>query len=175
MTTLIKAKSFDTARVSFEAPKHILANNFIIPLRYDGHLLAVQLPRTVVRCEPYDAASKWYIDLMTPRYSALHTFVAALARQVRARTASLRGADGADAHFADNITAIGDGFVSLRLKLPRRGNVYQTDVVDADGKRLTPFDLKPGMVALCICSIESAYCLDDKSGFALNLTTVRVA
>lgn len=179
MSTFIKAKGFDAGLLTFLEPRHVIATNYVIPIRYDDCRLNVQLPRCTVCSSVYELAGKFYIDIMTPHDSVLMTFLTSIASEVKAHLKTLAAYQLHNSVYMDHVTRLTEGtqndvFHSLRLKVPRLGQNFATNVTDAHDVRKIVTDLRVGSSVLCIVSIDNCYSMNGQAGVVLNATDVKI-
>jgi hypothetical protein len=179
MSAVIKAKGFDPELVTFDMPKHVISNNYIIPIKYDQCHLHVQLPRCIVCTSVYESHGKFYMDVMAPQNSVLMCFTKSMSNCIKQHMLSLARYNLQNTIFKDHILRLTKGadnelFFSIRLKIPRQGQNFQATTTDSVGNNKLITDIKTGSSVLCIVSIDSCYSMQGSSGFNLNVTNVRI-
>ena len=165
--------------MTFSAPKHVIGNNYVIPLKYDDCSLHVQLPRCVVCTSVYESHGKFYMDVMAPKSSIMVSFMKSMARIIKQHMQSLSQYNLHNTVFNDHVLRLTEStdkelFYSIRLKIPRQGNNFQATVTDSRGSDRLITDIKTGSSVLCIVSIDNLYSMQGNSGFSLNVLNVRI-
>ena len=179
MSAIIKAKGFEPSLVAFSAPKHVIGNNYVIPLKYDDCSLHVQFPRCVVCTSVYESHGRFYIDVMAPQSSVLISFMKSMSQRIKAHMKTLVEYNLHNTVFNDHILRLTEStdnevFYSIRLKVPRLGQNFQPVVTDSQGKSRLVTDMKTGSSVLCIVSVDNVYSMQGTSGFSLNVTNIRI-
>lgn len=179
MSAIIKAKGFEPRLVTFDAPKHVIGNNYVIPIKYDDCSLHVQFPRCVVCTSVYESHGKFYIDVMAPQGSVMITFMKSMASIMKTHMQSLSEYNLHNTVFNDHVLRLTEStdnelFYSIRLKVPRQGQNFQATVTDSKGSNRSITDMKAGSSVLCIVSVDNCYSMQGNSGFSLNVTNVRI-
>ena len=179
MSAIIKAKGFEPHLVAFGTPKHVIGNNYVIPIKYDDCSLQVQFPRCVVCTSVYESRGKFYVDVMAPQSSVLISFMKSMSRLIKTHMKTLVDYNLHNTVFNDHIlrpteSTDNELFYSIRVKVPRLGQNFQAVVTDSQGNSRLVTDMKTGSSVLCIGSVDNIYSMQGTTGFSLNLTKVRI-